>query len=235
MCALDILYIKIYNYFNIHLLKKRGAEMSENTKEHGNESFGIPKDYTQKQRFSALKLFVYIFIVVIVCIGGYKGYRAAIHHFLPTVTFDKTQQPIIYQRINDITLKTAKGDSFTAGSLHDTDSVKPIQKGTAVFFISKDGELCASQLASDKETESETVVIDSGVSDFKTNSDGAFVAYRKQSQLFVSNLKVSRLLASDISEYYLSKNNQKVIFIKNDNSIYTKNCKRRQLHGRKSS
>ncbi len=195
----------------------------EENKGFGNESCGIPSDYTQKQKFSALKLTFYVVVVAIVCILGYRGYRMATDHFLPTVTFDKTQQPVIYQRISDITLKTDKNETYTVGAVTGdlTSKVKTAQKGTALFFISNDGSLCASTLAGDGKRMSEAIMLDTQVTDFKINSDGKFVVYRKGNLLCVSDLVSSRVIANDVADYYLSKNNQKIIFYKSDNSIYT--------------
>lgn len=195
----------------------------EENKSFGNESFGIPSDYTKKQKFSALKLAFYIVIVAVVCVVGYRGYKAATERYLPTVTFDKTQQPVIYQRLSDITLKTNKNESFTAGTVAgDIESVvKPVKKGTTVLYISKDNNLCVNSLAENEERISETIILDSQVTDFKANSNGKVIAYRKGNVLCVTDLKTSRVIAENVADYYLSKNNQKIVFYKSDNSIYT--------------
>lgn len=200
----------------------------EENKNFGNESFGIPKDYTKKQKFSALKLAFYIVIVAVVCVVGYHGYKAATERYLPTVTFDKTQQPVIYQRLSDITLKTNKNESFTAGAVSgDLETlVKPVKKGTMVLYISKENNLCVNSLSENEESISQTVILDSQVTDFKTNSNGKIVAYRKGNVLCVSDLKTSRVIAENVADYYLSKDNQKIIFYKSDNSIYTCGTKR---------
>ncbi len=195
----------------------------EENKSFGNESYGIPKDYTVKQKFSALKLAIYVVIVAVVCVVGYRGFKMATDHFLPTVTFDKTQQPVIYQKISDITLKTDKSETFTAGTVTGdvASKVKTAKKGTAVFFLSADNNLCVSVLSDDTKRMSEAIIIDTQVTDFKTNSDGKFVAYRKGDMLCVSDLTAPRVIANDVADYYLSKNNQKLVFYKSDNSIYT--------------
>lgn len=196
--------------------------MEENNS-FGNESFGIPKDYTVKQKFSALKLAFYVVVVAVVCVVGYRGFKMATDHFLPTVTFDKTQQPVIYQRLSDITLKTDKSETFTAGTVTGdvASNVKTAKKGTAVFFLSADNNLCVSVLSDDTKRMSEAIIIDTQVTDFKTNSDGKFVAYRKGDMLCVSDLTAPRVIANGVADYYLSKNNQKLVFYKSDNSIYT--------------
>ena len=194
----------------------------EENKNFGNESFGIPKDYTKKQKFNLIKLIFYIVVVAVVCVVGYRGYKTATDHLLPTVTFDKTQQPLIYQRLSDITLKTVKNQSYTAGTVTgDIDSqVKIAQKGTTVFYISKDNNLCVSTLF-DGQIMSEEIVLDSAVTDFKINPDGKFVVYRRGDMLCVSDLVSSKVIANSVEDYYLSKNNQKIIFYKSDKSIYT--------------
>ena len=195
----------------------------EENKNFGNESFGIPKDYTKKQKFNALKLTIYIVIVAVVCVVGYRGYKTATERYLPTVTFDKTQQPVIYQRLSDITLKTNKNQSFTAGAVSgDLETlVKPTKKGTSVIYISKDNNLCVNSLSENEERISQTTVLDSQVTDFKSNSNGKIVAYRKGNILYVTDQKTSRVIAENVADYYLSQNNQKLIFYKTDNSIYT--------------
>ncbi len=197
--------------------------MVEENKNFGNESYGLPSDYTKKQKFSALKLVFYVVVVLVVCIVGYRAFNIATDHFLPTVTFDKSLQPVIYQRISDITLKTEKNEKFTAGTVTGdvNSSVKTAQKGNVIFYISKDKNLCVNVLSENDNRLSDAIILDSQVTNFKTNSDGKFVAYLKDSMLCVSDLKSSRIIATDVADYYLSKNNQKIIFYKSDNSIYT--------------
>ena len=79
----------------------------EEAKVYGNENFGIPKDYTKKQRFSALKLAFYVIAVVAICVTGYRYYNDALDRFLPEITFDRTNQPLVYNTMEDgIMLKT---------------------------------------------------------------------------------------------------------------------------------
>lgn len=198
-------------------------ENKEKSQVFGNESFGIPKDYTKKQKFSALKLVCYVVIVAVVCLCGYNAYQMTTERFLPTVTFDKSQQPLIYQRLSHITMKNSKSEQFSAGAVSgDLEvCVKTAEKGNTVFFISDNNELCVRSLTGDEKGLTGTVVIDTDVTDFKINSDGKFVVYRKGDSLYVSNLEDTRIIATDVSDYYLSKNNQKIVFYKTDNSIYT--------------
>lgn len=195
----------------------------EENKNFGNESYGLPSDYTKKQKFSALKLAFYIVVVLIVCVVGYRAFTIATDRFLPTVTFDKSQQPVIYQRLSDITLKTDKSEKFTAGTVSGDvkSSVKTADKGNVIFYISNENNLCVNVLSENATRMSDAIILDSQVTDFKTNSDGKFVAYSKDSMLCVSDLKSSKIIATDVTDYYLSKNNQKIIFYKSDNSIYT--------------
>ncbi len=193
-----------------------------------NDSFNIPKNYKNKQKFSTLKLIFYIAVVLVVGISAYIGYREATERYLPTVTYDKSRQPIVYQKLSDIVAKNTRSEDFTVTSLSSEteDSLKIANKGSTYFFLSKDEEtglhnLCMRILESDKETMSDITVIDTNVSDFKTTSNAKIVAYKKEGHLYVSNTEKNHIVASDISDYYLNKSGDTVMFFKDtDRSIF---------------
>lgn len=198
----------------------------EEAKVYGNENFGIPKDYTKKQRFNALKLAFYLIAVVAICITGYKYYSDAVDRFLPEITYDRTNQPLIYSTTKEgIILKTQNGKSYDVGEFSDngelSSSVTSASMGKSVFFLDREenGEqrLCYYNLSTD-----EVVTIDSGVSDFKVDYSGKFVVYRKEDVLFFSDTEEKHSVSEDVSEYYLTNNNQAIVLFKDDGtSMYT--------------
>ena len=199
----------------------------EEAKVYGNENFGIPKDYTKKQRFSALKLAFYLIAVVAICITGYKYYSDALDHFLPEITFDRTNQPIIYSTKEEgIILKTQNGKCYDVGEIAENSnlsaSVTSTSSGKSVFFIGKseqstEPELCYYNVSTD-----EVLVIDSGVSEFKVDSTGKFVVYKKGEKLFFSDISYKQAISDNVSDYYLSSNNQAIVYYMDEGaSMYT--------------
>ena len=193
-----------------------------------NDSFNIPKNYKNKQKFNTLKLIFYIVIVLVVGVAAYIGYKEATERYLPTVTYDKSRQPVVYQKLSDIVAKNMKSADFTVTTLSSEteDSLKIANKGNTYFFLSKNNEtglfdLCMRTLENDENTMSDITVIDTDVSDFKTTSNGKTVAYRKEGHLYISDTKKCHIVASDISDYYLNKSGETVMFFKaSDKSIY---------------
>lgn len=193
-----------------------------------NDSFDIPKNYKNKQKFSTLKLIFYIVIVMVIGVSAYIGYREATERYLPTVTYDKSRQPVVYQKLSDIVAKNMKSADFTVTALSSEtqDSLKITNKGNTYFFLSKDAEtglhnLCMRTLENDENTMSDITVIDTDVSDFKTTSNAKTIAYRKEGHLYISDTKKSHIVASDISDYYLNKSGETVMFFSDsDKSIY---------------
>ena len=204
-------------------LKKSKDEEAE---VYGNENFGIPKDCSKKQRFSTAKLVFYLLAVAAICVTGYKYYREIRDFLLPKVTYDKTKQPLIYHTSSGLIIKTPKGESYEICPCVDSEDissvVKAAQKGKTVYFLTlseDDGnqDLCTYNI--DNET---VTVIDKNVSDFKIDTDGKFVVYRKGTTLHFSNINESHIVYENVSDYYLSKNNQVITFFTNeDTSMYT--------------
>ena len=193
-----------------------------------NDSFNIPKNYKNKQKFNTLKLIFYIVIVLVVGIAAYIGYKEATERYLPTVTYDKSRQPVVYQKLSDIVARNMKSADFTVTALSSEteNSLKIANKGNTYFFLSKDAEtglhnLCMRTLENDENTMSDITVIDTDVSDFKTTSNGKTVAYRKEGHLYISDTTKNHIVASDISDYYLNKSGETVMFFKDtDKSIF---------------
>lgn len=199
-----------------------------------NDSFDIPKSYKDKQKFSTLKLIFYIIIVLLVGVSAYIGYKEATERYLPTVTYDRSRQPIVYQKLSDIVAKNMKSTDFTVTALSSEtqDSFKIANKGNAFFFLSKNTEtglfdLCMRTLNDDENSISDIFVIDTNVSDFKTTSNAKIVAYRKEGHLYISDTEKSHIVASDISDYYLNKKGGTVMFFADaDKSIYIRKTER---------
>ncbi len=206
-------------------IKLKRSEDSE-PEIYGNENFGIPKDCSKKQKFSTLKLFFYIVVVAGICVTGYKYYNDTVDYFLPEITFDKTNQPLIYNTSSGIILKTQGGKNYEIGTCADeceiSSAVSPTSFGKSVFFLShgeneEDGlELCYYNLNSGK-----TSVIDKNVSDFKINANGKYVVYKKGTDLYFSNLEKRHLVFENVCEYYISDNSQAIIFFtQNGTNMY---------------
>ena len=193
-----------------------------------NDSFNIPKNYKNKQKFSTLKLIFYIVIVLAVGVSAYIGYKEATERYLPTVTYDKSRQPVVYQKLSDVVLKNIKSTAFTIATVSSEtqNSLKIANKGNTYFFLAKDTEtglcnLCMRTLEDDQNTMSDITVIDTDVSDFKTTANGKIVAYRKEGHLYISDTEKSHIVASDISDYCLNKKGGTVMFFADaDKSIY---------------
>ena len=193
---------------------------------YGNENFGIPKDFTKKQRFSSLKLVFYIVAVAAICVTGYKYYTDTVDRFLPEITFDRTKQPLIYATSSGVVLKTQNGKSVDVGNIDNRRDlfsvIRSASMGKSVFFLSPNNEnreldLCYYNINNDS-----VIIIDTGVTDFKVNSDGKHVIYRKGNSLYFSDLKIKNLVAEEVSEYYLSENNQVITYFTNGNmDMYT--------------
>ncbi len=215
--------------------KKKSDENREIV--YGNEHYGIPSDYTKKQRFSGVKLICYIVVVVSVCGLCYLGFHEMTDRLLPEMSFDKSGKPMLYIKNSDVTIKDIadkKGKSVVASELYGRgggQQVKISDNMKYVFFATMDHNsesgyaLCYRAISEidgkTKDTPSETVVIDSGVNSYEIPSGGNFVLYTKGQNLYFSDLEKSRIIASEVSEFHLSKNNQQVIYYKTNGSIYT--------------
>lgn len=203
----------------------------------GNASFGIPADCTQKQKMSGIKLTCYIVVVLLVCSVVYGSYRAATSYFLPVMTFDKSAQPILYIKNSEVTLKTKedrKGKSVVNSERFvSSDAQRYVQMsadGRTVFYAQDSADSAAgfdlcyrrvSAIDDDKDTPEEAVRIDGGVTDFKIHPEGQFVLYLKGTRLYFSNLTSAHVVASDVSDFYLSKNNQQIVYYKDGGKMYT--------------
>ena len=192
---------------------------------YGNENFGIPKDCSKKQRFSTLKLVFYIVAVAAICVTGYKYYSDTVDRFLPEITFDRTNQPLIYNTSSGVVLKTQNGKSYEIGAVANDEDLSSVitsaSFGKSVFFLAKNEEtndldLCYYNVNSD-----DVITIDNGVSGFKVDSDGKFAVYTKGNELCFSNLKEKYTVTENVTEYYLSDNNQAIVFFAdNGTSMY---------------
>ena len=215
--------------------KKQTEEKTELV--YGNEYYGIPTDYTKKQKFSGVKLAFYIIVVVSICGLCYLGFHKMTDRFLPEMTFDKSGKPMLYIKNSDVTIKDIsdkKGKSVVASELYGRgggQQAKISDNMKYIFFATMDHNsesgyaLCYRFISEidgkQQDQPSETVVIDSGVNSYKISATGDFVLYTKGQNLYFSDLEMSRIIASEVSEFHLSKNNQQVIYYKTNGSIYT--------------
>lgn len=210
--------------------KKRKQKIEESPKAYGNESFGIPADCTKKQRFSTLKLSVYLVVVVLLCSCVYGGYQFASDYFIPDMTFDKSDFPMLYVKDTALTVKhkdARKGFSVTHAAQytkHDAaDMAKLTVDGKILFYGAESGETAGFDLyCRSTEKDGEPRLIDRGVTRFSISSDGQQVAYLKDTRLFLSVDQRATLVAVDVTDYAISENNQQLIYQKeNGTALYT--------------
>lgn len=217
---------------------KKAVEIQNETEKptYGNAEFGIPSDCTAKQHMSGMKLAFYIVIVAAICVAIYASYREATARFLPEMTFDKSQQPVVYIKDSALSVKTRSQRRGTpvatvgTGLAEGMECATVTDNGMAMFFLaenetSKTGkDLYFGKLSDMQDTDKENngkTLIDSGVTSFKGHPDGKFVLYTKGQNLYFSNLSAHHIVAADVTEYYLSANFQQIIYYKDDGRLYT--------------
>ena len=218
--------------------KKKEKQAEQKPPVYGNESFGIPSDYTKKQKFNGLKLAFYIVAVVSICGLLYGGFRRATDTFLPEMSYDKSNDPLLYIRNKEVAMKDyndRKGKSVASSDQHyssgDGRFVTLSDNEEYVFFAqdnsgSESGfDLCyriVSDIEGKKEDIPEEIVrIDSDVRSYKAHPNGNFVLYQKGNRLYFSDLSKQEIVSADVTEYYLSQNGQQMIYYKTDGRIYT--------------
>ncbi len=217
--------------------RKNRIPRQEEPKQYGNESFGIPSDCTKKQKMSGVKLFCYIVVVFLLCGIIYGSYRTFTDYWLPEMTFDKSAQPMLYVKNSEIMLKQKsdlRGNSFTEeNALYNTTSApfaKITEDGKYLFYLGQKTKDLAgydffyrmvSSVDGENDFEQETVYIDGGVTAFKVASKGKAVLYSKLGWLYYSDLNSSRIIATDVTDFYLSDNNQQIIYFKDGGKMYT--------------
>ncbi len=217
----------------------QNKENKESRKEtvYGNEYFGIPSDCNQKQKMSSLKLTCYIVVVAVLCTLIYGGFHQFTDRYLPEMTFDKSMQPLLYQKGSAAFIKSADEKSgkhiVESQSLYggiDNRLISMSADGKYIFFAAENEatktgfDLCYRQVAAidgaEKDAPEETVVLDNEVNRFKIHESGKFVLYLKGDYLYFSNLKEKKFIASDIEDFYFSRNGQQMVFYKTNGSMY---------------
>ncbi len=206
---------------------------------YGNESFGIPSDCTKKQKFNGLKLAFYIVVVASVCGLLYSGFNSATDKFLPEMTFDKSQDALLYIRNHDVTIKDyndRRGRAVVSSeqlySSGDGRFVTVTDDEKYVFFAQDNTgtesgfDLCFRRVSAidgkKEDLPAETKVLDSDVRAYKAHPNGNFVLYLKGNRLYFSNLKETAIVATEVNEFYLSDNSQQMIYYKTDGRVYTR-------------
>lgn len=211
---------------------------AQEQKLYGNEQFGIPADCTKKQKFNGVKLAFYIVVVVLICGVAYSSYRSVTDYFLPEMTYNKADQPLIYVKNQELVAKKGdarKGVSVAQGEQYKktgADELAQMTKDGELLFYAQDEQgggqgftLCYQSLSKlgEKDTSfEEKGVIDQGVEEFKISPEGKFVLYRKRNILYCSNLTKSYVVAADVTDYCLSKNNQQILYQKEEGKLYTR-------------
>lgn len=202
----------------------------------GNERYGIPTDYTKKQKFSGVKLFCYIVVVAVLCSALYGAYQGMTDYLLPEMHYDTSYLPLLYVKNSDMLIK--RPDDRRASVLASSDALyrrshtpnaAVTEDGRFVFFAqenpdTKEGfDLCyrkVSDLDDGAQPSGETITLDTGVTDFLLQPAGQFVLYLKKDRLYLSDLKRTRILAAGVTEYDLSRNSQKVLYYKDGGVMY---------------
>ncbi len=210
--------------------KKRKEKIENPPKIYGNESFGIPADCTKKQRFSTLKLSVYLVVVVLLCGCVYGGYQFASDYFIPDMTYDKSDFPMLYVKDTTLTVKledARKGISVTRAAQYAGSDAAAMTKLTAdgkILFYGAESQGSAGfdLYCRPTEKEGESRLIDRGVTRFSISADGKQVAYLKDARLYLSVNQQAALVAVDVTDYAISENNQQLIYQKeNGSKLYT--------------
>ena len=226
-----ILTVKRTLWGDFMVMGKNNKKLNEDSSEEqvfGNERYGIPSDCTKKQKMSGFKLTCYIVIVAVICTAVYSGFKTASSHFLPEMTFDKSDEPFLYVKNGSLMIK--KDSVAKAISLNGTDGIceKDIfitEDDQHIFYGAdrKNGafSLYLRKLSKDGKAENETVLIDSDVTEFKAHPKGQFVVYLKGDRLYISHLYKPSVISVDVNEFYLSKNSQQIIYYKEDGKMYT--------------
>lgn len=199
-------------------------------KAYGNESFGIPADCTKKQRFSSLKLSVYLIVVLLLCSCVYGGYQFASDYFMPDITYDKSDLPMLYVKDTTLTMRTKnarKGISITRAPQYAEGEVASMTQLTAdgktLFYGAQSSEAAGFDLyCRSTENENDPRLIDRGVTRFSISADGQQVAYLKDTRLFLCTDELPAIVAMDVTDFALSENNQQLIYFKeNGSKLYT--------------
>ena len=210
--------------------KKQKKQIDDTPKAYGNESFGIPADCTKKQRFSTLKLSVYLVIVVLLCSGVYGGYQLASDYFMPDMTYDVSDFPMLYVKDTSLTVRhegARKGEFITRAddykTNHASSMVKLTEDGKTLFYGAESENATGFDLyACTLPAESAPVLIDRGVTEYKTSPDGQQVAYVKGTSLHLYVDQTPTLVAVDVTDFSLSENNQQLLYTKDDGAmLYT--------------
>lgn len=211
--------------------KKSAEEKTE--KLYGNESFGIPKDCTKKQKFSGVKLAFYMVVVACVCFLAYFGIRTLTDRYLPEMSFDKSTQPIVYVKGKNLMVKTrqSKEGIVLASSveLYEEDGgniVSVTKKGDMIFFAENRTKnntydlYCCNQ-ADIKKGAEKNVLIAKQVQNYKSHPDGKFVLYTKNDTLYFWDKKETHPVFDGVTEYHLSEDGQYVVIYGEGGEIYT--------------
>ncbi|MBR4874327.1 MAG: hypothetical protein IKU87_00685 [Clostridia bacterium] len=198
---------------------------------YGNESFGIPADCTKKQKMSGLKLTFYIFVVAVLCAAIYGSFRVATSYFLPEITYDKSQLPLVYVKNSSILVKEAeklRGVSVTESARfagkEASDYVKMSDDGKYIFYTADNREQGIDlycQKVSELDKDADRLCISKGISEFKISTNGRFVVYLKGQRLYYYNFSEYNLIDSGVNEFFLSDNNQQIVYFKEDGGMYT--------------
>jgi len=180
---------------------------------------------------SGLKLTFYIFVVAILCTAIYGSFRAATSYFLPEITYDKSQLPLLYVKNSAVLVKEAdksRGilvtESMRFAEKEASDHVKMSDDGKYVFYTADNrdqGLDLYCQKVSEMDGNNERLCISKGISEFKISTNGRFVVYLKGQRLYYYNFSEYNLIDSGVSEFFLSDNNQQIVYFKEDGGMYT--------------
>ncbi len=213
---------------------KKNKMLEEKKKEtYGNESFGIPKDCTKKQKFNGVKLALYMVVVAFICCLGYMGLRALTERYLPEMTFDKSTQPIVYVKGKELLARqyrTKRGKVLAKSvELYEEDGGKVVsvsKKGKMIFYAenrTKENtyDLYCRSLTDLQKEEAKGIFIAKQVANYKCHPEGKFALYIKDDSLFLWEKDDTRLISDEVTEYYFSKNGQYIIYYQEGGNVYT--------------
>ncbi|HHW47068.1 MAG TPA: zinc ribbon domain-containing protein [Clostridiaceae bacterium] len=148
-----------------------------------------------------------------------------------TVVRDRTKFPIIYVKSSDLMVKSEGNKEpfvVTSGGNYSSINLKLTADGKTMFFAadpsSRDYRLYYRKVdektPKGKDADSVGTRIATGVSSFDIQKEGKFVLYLKDGRLYYNNFKEERLISRNVTFFYKSHDEKKVIFGKDDGNLY---------------
>jgi len=149
--------------------------------------------------------------------------------------YDLSKLPIMYMKSSDLMVKTNGNKEPYAMIRWDSNyydyfnKIKFTEDGKTIFFADNPSNIdfrlyyrkVDEETPKGKGADSIGVRIASGVSAFQIQKDGKFVLYKRNDRLYYNDLKnEDRILAKDVSDFYLSADEKMVVYRNLDGDLY---------------